>query len=238
MPPDSDNDVYDFREGFDTRLIDMNRTCKVTKVFDKSVLSAVLSLFSCGNYNGVIGFTKAKGPAVPVALQKLAEWEFVVSQHSAVPQGVLDIIQSMPHDAHPMGVLVNSISALSIFHPDANPALRISNKNCWQVRSSPQSVSSVDEPDQAKMKSELDHLTIPNDGTYVWEIDPKHLKYGTQIASGSYGELQEVAIKVLKAEHVNSELQRVCAGDSASQNLILKFILSVDHAKSLLIKMA
>ncbi|KAH1231259.1 Serine/threonine-protein kinase STY46 [Glycine soja] len=84
-----------------------------------------------------------------------------------------------------------------------------------QVRSSPQSVSSVDEPDQAKLYSELDHLTIPNDGTDVWEIDPKHLKYGTQIASGSYGELfkgvycsQEVAIKVLKAEHVDSELQR------------------------------
>ena len=57
------------------------------------------------------------------------------------------------------------------------------------MSSSPQSVSSVDEPDQAKMKSELDHLTIPNDGTDVWEIDPKHLKYGTQIASGSYGEL-------------------------------------------------
>ncbi|KAL2316787.1 hypothetical protein Fmac_030663 [Flemingia macrophylla] len=55
---------------------------------------------------------------------QLAEWEFAVSQHSAVPQGVLDIIQSMPHDAHPMGVLVNSMSALSIFHPDANPALR------------------------------------------------------------------------------------------------------------------
>ncbi|XP_014514643.1 serine/threonine-protein kinase STY46 isoform X1 [Vigna radiata var. radiata] len=84
-----------------------------------------------------------------------------------------------------------------------------------QVRSSPQSVSSVDEPDQPKMKTELDHLTIPNDGTDVWEIDPKHLKYGTQIASGSYGELfkgvycsQEVAIKVLKPEHVNSELQK------------------------------
>jgi hypothetical protein len=30
----------------------------------------------------------------------------------------------MPHDAHPMGVLVSAMSALSIFHPDANPALR------------------------------------------------------------------------------------------------------------------
>ncbi|KAH7571573.1 hypothetical protein JRO89_XS04G0081300 [Xanthoceras sorbifolium] len=49
---------------------------------------------------------------------QLADWEFAVSQHSA------DIIQAMPHDAHPMGVLCSAMSALSIFHPDANPALR------------------------------------------------------------------------------------------------------------------
>jgi citrate synthase len=55
---------------------------------------------------------------------QLADWEFAISQHSAVPQGVLDIIQAMPHDAHPMGVLVSAMSALSVFHPDANPALR------------------------------------------------------------------------------------------------------------------
>nr|CAN80865.1 hypothetical protein VITISV_042488 [Vitis vinifera] len=57
---------------------------------------------------------------------QLADWEFAVSQHSAVPQGILDIIQAMPHDAHPMGVLVSAMSALSVFHPDANPALRVS----------------------------------------------------------------------------------------------------------------
>ncbi|CAL9770444.1 unnamed protein product [Musa acuminata subsp. burmannicoides] len=55
---------------------------------------------------------------------QLADWEFAISQHSAVPQGVLDIIQAMPHDAHPMGVLVSALSTLSVFHPDANPALR------------------------------------------------------------------------------------------------------------------
>ncbi|XP_058095460.1 citrate synthase, glyoxysomal-like [Magnolia sinica] len=53
---------------------------------------------------------------------QLADWEFAISQHSAVPQGLLDIIQAMPHDAHPMGVLVSAMSALSVFHPDANPA--------------------------------------------------------------------------------------------------------------------
>ncbi|CAL0300509.1 unnamed protein product [Lupinus luteus] len=83
-----------------------------------------------------------------------------------------------------------------------------------QAWSGQQSESSVEKPDQAEVKCEPDQLTIPNDGMDVWEIDPKHLKYGTHIASGSYGELfqgiycsQEVAIKVLKAEHVNSDLQ-------------------------------
>uniref|UniRef100_A0A7N2M255 Citrate synthase n=1 Tax=Quercus lobata TaxID=97700 RepID=A0A7N2M255_QUELO len=53
---------------------------------------------------------------------QLADWEFAISQHSTIPQGIL----AMPHDAHPMGVLVSAMSALSIFHPDANPALRVS----------------------------------------------------------------------------------------------------------------
>ncbi|KAJ7960705.1 Citrate synthase [Quillaja saponaria] len=66
---------------------------------------------------------------------QLADWEFAISQHSAVPQGVLNIIQSMPHDAHPMGVLVSAISALSVFHPDANPALQgLDVYNSKQVR--------------------------------------------------------------------------------------------------------
>ncbi|EEE56613.1 hypothetical protein OsJ_05993 [Oryza sativa Japonica Group] len=54
---------------------------------------------------------------------QLAGWEFAISQHSAVPQGLLDIIQAMPHDAHPMGALPGN-GTLSVFHPDANPALR------------------------------------------------------------------------------------------------------------------
>eukprot|EP00252_Welwitschia_mirabilis_P013522 TRINITY_DN2973_c0_g1_i5.p1 TRINITY_DN2973_c0_g1~~TRINITY_DN2973_c0_g1_i5.p1 ORF type:complete len:410 (+),score=68.81 TRINITY_DN2973_c0_g1_i5:331-1560(+) len=55
---------------------------------------------------------------------QLSEWEFAISQHSALPEGLLNSIQAMPHDAHPMGMLVSAISALSTYHPDANPALR------------------------------------------------------------------------------------------------------------------
>ncbi|CAN8279961.1 unnamed protein product [Cochlearia groenlandica] len=54
---------------------------------------------------------------------KLADWAAAVSHHSTVPQGVLDIIQSMPQDSHPTGVLITAMSALSHYYPDANPTL-------------------------------------------------------------------------------------------------------------------
>lgn len=46
----------------------------------------------------------------------------------------------------------------------------------------------VGKTDQGDMNCE-GHLVIPNDGSDVWEIEPKHLKYGDKIASGSFGEL-------------------------------------------------
>ncbi|CAN1192552.1 Serine/threonine-protein kinase STY46 [Linum perenne] len=60
-----------------------------------------------------------------------------------------------------------------------------------------------------------DCLLIPNDGTDVWEIDIKQLKFENMVASGSYGDLykgtycsQEVAIKVMKPERVNTDMQK------------------------------
>ncbi|CAL5341340.1 unnamed protein product [Camellia sinensis] len=75
--------------------------------------------------------------------------------------------------------------------------------------------SSMGDQGQTVIKHEPDHLTIPNDGTDVWEIDPQLLKFESKIAAGSYGDLykgtycsQEVAIKVLKSERVGPDLQR------------------------------
>ena len=44
-----------------------------------------------------------------------------------------------------------------------------------QAWPNPQSLPPVGKLDLAKIKCEPDHLTIPNDGTDVWEIDPKHM---------------------------------------------------------------
>ncbi|XP_022943762.1 DEAD-box ATP-dependent RNA helicase 42 [Cucurbita moschata] len=59
-----------YRKGFDVKLIDVNRTCKVTKGGQVVKYSALLA---CGNYHGIVGYAKAKGPAVPIALQKAYE---------------------------------------------------------------------------------------------------------------------------------------------------------------------
>uniref|UniRef100_A0A7N0UGI1 non-specific serine/threonine protein kinase n=1 Tax=Kalanchoe fedtschenkoi TaxID=63787 RepID=A0A7N0UGI1_KALFE len=58
-------------------------------------------------------------------------------------------------------------------------------------------------------------VDIPNDGVDVWEINSKQLKVGDKVAAGSFGDLykgtycsQEVAVKVLKPEHVNADMLR------------------------------
>ncbi|KAM0057624.1 putative dual-specificity kinase TKL-Pl-4 family [Helianthus debilis subsp. tardiflorus] len=60
-----------------------------------------------------------------------------------------------------------------------------------------------------------DHVKIPTDGTDVWEIDAKLLKFGNKVASGTFGDLykgtycsQEVAIKVLKPERIDADMLR------------------------------
>ncbi|WOK97169.1 citrate synthase 3, peroxisomal [Canna indica] len=128
----------------DFKKITTGKNDKGLKLYDPGYLNTAPVRSSIGYIDGDEGILRYRGYPIEELAEKstflevaylllygnlpsqsqLAEWEFVISQHSAVPQGILDIIQSMPHDAHPMGVLLSSLSALSVFHPDANPALR------------------------------------------------------------------------------------------------------------------
>ncbi|GIL77213.1 hypothetical protein Vretimale_3108 [Volvox reticuliferus] len=54
---------------------------------------------------------------------QLATFREAVNRHSALPTEVEAVIAAMPHDAHPMGVLMTGICALSTLHPEQNPAL-------------------------------------------------------------------------------------------------------------------
>ncbi|XP_047951385.1 serine/threonine-protein kinase STY46-like isoform X1 [Salvia hispanica] len=98
-------------------------------------------------------------------------------------------------------------------------------KNSWP---NTQNLPPLSEIDPLCIKSEADHLTIPNDGTDVWEIDPQLLKFESKIASGSYGDLykgtfcsQEVAIKILKTERLNTELEK----EFAQEVYIMRFVV-------------
>ncbi|XVE69660.1 hypothetical protein DITRI_Ditri10aG0008500 [Diplodiscus trichospermus] len=73
----------------------------------------------------------------------------------------------------------------------------------------------VREPEQTGNKLVSSNVSIPAGGNDVGEIDSSLLKYERKLASGSYGDLykgtfcgQDVAIKVLKTEHLNENLRR------------------------------
>lgn len=54
---------------------------------------------------------------------ELARWEESVMRHSALPVAVENTLAALPHDAHPMGVVLTGLAALSTCHPEQNPAL-------------------------------------------------------------------------------------------------------------------
>ncbi|ONM23236.1 Serine/threonine-protein kinase STY46 [Zea mays] len=89
---------------------------------------------------------------------------------------------------------------------------RIEETQAW---SSSHSWSTPVEKMQIAENSAADRVEIPTDGASEWEIDVKLLKFGNKVASGSYGDLyrgtycsQDVAIKVLKPERINADMQR------------------------------
>ncbi|KAJ3698226.1 hypothetical protein LUZ61_001931 [Rhynchospora tenuis] len=59
-----------YRKGFDVKVINVNRTCKVTKGGQLAKFSALLAT---GNYHGVVGFARAKGPTAKLAIQRAYE---------------------------------------------------------------------------------------------------------------------------------------------------------------------
>ena len=55
---------------------------------------------------------------LPTASQ-LAEWQHKITIHTFVHENVKEFMGGFRHDAHPMGMLLGSVGALSTFYPDA-----------------------------------------------------------------------------------------------------------------------
>src|SRR5215213_884220 len=66
--------------------------------------------------------------------QQLDEWIHEITIHTFVHENVKGFMQGFRHDAHPMGMLVASVGALSTFYPDANKIKDPENRHIQTIR--------------------------------------------------------------------------------------------------------
>jgi citrate synthase len=52
--------------------------------------------------------------------KELEEWSFLITTHTFVHENIKEFMQGFRYDAHPMGMLLASVGALSTFYPEAN----------------------------------------------------------------------------------------------------------------------
>ncbi len=65
---------------------------------------------------------------------ELDEWTHHVTMHTFVHENVKEFVGGFRHDAHPMGMLLGSVGALSTFYPDANEISDPENRLIQAVR--------------------------------------------------------------------------------------------------------
>jgi citrate synthase len=66
--------------------------------------------------------------------KQLDEWTHEITIHTFVHENVKGFMQGFRHDAHPMGMLVGSVGALSTFYPDANQIKDPDNRHLQTIR--------------------------------------------------------------------------------------------------------
>src|SRR4051794_8784230 len=70
---------------------------------------------------------------LPTSAQ-LEEWIGEITIHTFVHENVKGFMQGFRHDAHPMGMLLGSVGALSTFYPDANDIKDPDNRHIQTIR--------------------------------------------------------------------------------------------------------
>ena len=62
--------------------------------------------------------------------EQLEQWAHDITFHTFLHENVKQLIEGFRYDAHPMGMLMSSVSALSTFYPDANQISDAENRSC------------------------------------------------------------------------------------------------------------
>jgi citrate synthase len=66
--------------------------------------------------------------------QQLDDWVGEITIHTFVHENIKGFMQGFRHDAHPMGMLLGSVGALSTFYPDANEIKDPDNRHIQTIR--------------------------------------------------------------------------------------------------------
>ena len=66
--------------------------------------------------------------------QQLDTWTHEITVHTFVHENIKAFMQGFRHDAHPMGMLLGSVGALSTFYPDANEIKDAENRYLQIIR--------------------------------------------------------------------------------------------------------
>jgi citrate synthase len=66
--------------------------------------------------------------------KQLDDWTHEITIHTFVHENVKDFMKGFRHDAHPMGMLLGSVGALSTFYPDANQIKDPDNRHLQTIR--------------------------------------------------------------------------------------------------------
>jgi citrate synthase len=70
---------------------------------------------------------------LPTSAQ-LEEWTHLITIHTFVHENIKEFMAGFRHDAHPMGMLVGAVGALSTFYPDANEIHDADNRAIQTIR--------------------------------------------------------------------------------------------------------
>ncbi len=70
---------------------------------------------------------------LPTKLQ-LDEWEKTIDEHTVVHENIKRQMESFRYDAHPMGMLISMVAALSTFYPDSRDVACEENRRLQSVR--------------------------------------------------------------------------------------------------------
>jgi len=67
--------------------------------------------------------------------EQLDRWTNRIMRHTYIHENLARMIESFRYDAHPMGILISAVSAMSTFHPEARNVLdpEIREKQIWRI---------------------------------------------------------------------------------------------------------